>query len=253
MIIDRATKYQKLNVNSLDDSYESSKHEKLHPETIIAKIDTSKKIALFDMDGTLTEGKFIERLSDYVGRKGEIGSFLDEAKLDEDFKSREIAKKLIDIPKKVFENIALSMPLKKGAQEFITELKKRNFCVGILSDSYSIVAEILHRRVDADFSIAHFLEFKNEICTGKLNVSPIMIHPNGCKRHKYCKKNILNHLKDLKVLDMTKIYFAGDGLNDICLLEAVANSVAAFPKSRSVERASSRVVYNLAEILNDWR
>lgn len=253
VIIDRASKYQKLDINQLNDSYEGSKYGKLHLETVVSKIDTTKKIALLDMDGTLTDGRFIERLAHYVGRKQEIGSFLNSEGLDEEIKTREVAIQLMNIPKNIFEKIAFTIPLHKGAQEFIVELKKRNFCVGIISDSYSIVTEIIRKRLFADFSISHFLDFKSGVCTGEVSISPIMVHKEGCKIHKYCKKNILNHLKDFNVLDMTKIYFAGDSQNDICLLEALANSVAAFPKSRNVERASSGIVYNLAEILNRWQ
>lgn len=252
VIIDRAAKYKKLDINQLNDSYESSKFEKLHLETVVSKIDTTKKIALLDMDGTLIDGRFIERLAHYTGRKHEIKSFMESDSLDEEIRTREIAKQLTNISKNIFEKIAFTIPLQKGAQEFIVELKKRNFCVGIISDSYLVATEIIRKRLFADFSISHFLDFKNGLCTGEVRISPIMIHKGGCKTHKYCKRNILNHLKDFNVLDMTKIYFAGDNQNDICLLEAIANSVAAFPKNRNVERASSGVVYNLEEILNRW-
>lgn len=253
VIIDRASKYQKLDINLLNDSYETSKFVKLHLETVVSKIDTSKKIALLDMDGTLTDGRFIERLAHYVGRKQEIKLLMDSEILDEEIRTREIARQLSNIPKNVFEKIAFALPLHTGAQEFIVELKKRNFCVGIISDSYSIVTEVIRKRLFADFSISHFLDFKNGNCVGEVSISPIMIHKEGCKVHKYCKKNILNHLKDFNVLDTTKIYFAGDSQNDICLLESIANSVAAFPKNRNVERASSGVVYNLVEILDRWQ
>ena len=48
------------------------------------------------------------------------------------------------------------------------------------------------------------------------------------------------------------IHFAGDGLNDICLLENLANTFAVKPKDPKVELAATGVVYELTDILNRW-
>lgn len=251
-ILDRASKYKKLDILHLKDSYEVQRVNQLQMEPILKRIDSEKKLALFDMDGTLVEGRYIERLARYVNKEAQLKLLIDNKKMDAVYRTKMIAKILSGIPKTVFEKIASIIPLSKNAQSLVVELKKRGFTVGIITDSYFVASEIIRKRVFADFSIAHLLEFKKGVFTGELEISPLMLS-NKCKKHEYCKVNFLDHIERFFDFDKSKIYFAGDGLNDICLLENISNSVAFKPKHISVTNASTTTTEELLEILHRWK
>jgi glucosyl-3-phosphoglycerate synthase len=251
VILERASRYKKLDLNQLKDSYEIQRVNQLQMEPIIAKIDPIKKLALLDMDGTLIEGRYIERLARYVSRDSQLVRLLDNKLLDPIYRTKLIAKVLTGIPKTVFEKIAHIVPLAKGAQNLVVELKKRGFVVGIITDSYFVASEIIRKRVFADFSIAHLLEFKKGTFTGELEISPLFIS-DKCKKHDFCKLNVLSHIDHFYDMDHSLIHFAGDGPNDVCLLENLANTYAVRPKDPRVENAATGVVMDLNEILNRW-
>ena len=119
VILERASRYKKLDLNQLKDSYEIQRVNQLQMEPIIGKIDPQKKLALFDMDGTLIEGRYIERLARYVSRESQLERLLDNKKLDPIYRTKMIAKVLTGLPKTVFEKIAQIMPLSKNAQNLI--------------------------------------------------------------------------------------------------------------------------------------
>jgi len=251
VILERASRYKKLDLNQLKDSYEIQRVDQLQMESIIAKIDPKRKLALFDMDGTLIEGRYIERLAKFISRENQLERLLDNKKLDPIYRTKMIAKVLTGLPKTVFEKIANIIPLSKNAQSLIVELKKRGYIVGIVTDSYFIAAEIIRKRVFADFSIAHLLEFKKGIFTGELEISPLFI-ADKCTKHDICKLNVLGHIERFYDMDHSLIHFAGDGLNDICLLEKLSNTFAVKPKDPKVETAANSVAYELTDILNKW-
>lgn len=252
VILERAYRYKKLDIMHLKDSYETQRVNQLQMEPILNRINPQKKIALFDMDGTLIEGRYIERLAKYVNRDDQLKRLLDNKKLDPIYRTKMIAKILSGIPKTVFEKIAGLVPLAKNAQSLIVELKKRGFTVGIITDSYFVASEIIRKRVFADFSIAHLLDFKKGVFTGDLEISPLMIS-DRCKKHDYCKLNLLGHLEKFYDINKSNIHFAGDGLNDICLLENLSNSFAVNPKDTLVTQAATGVAYDLIDVLQRWR
>ncbi len=251
VILERASRYKRFDLNQLKDSYEIQRVNQFQMEPILGKIDPKRKLALFDMDGTLIEGRYIERLARYVSRGGQLERLLDNKNLDPIYRTKMIAKVLTGLPKTVFEKIAHIMPLSKSAQNLIVELKKRGYIVGIVTDSYFVASEIIRKRVFADFSIAHFLEFKKGLFTGELEISPLFIS-DRCHKHDFCKLNVLGHIDRFYGMDHSLIHFAGDGLNDVCLLENLSNTFAVNPKDPKVESAATGVAYELNEILSRW-
>lgn len=252
VILDKAARYKKLDIMHLKDTYEIQRINQLQIEPILSKINPEKKLALFDMDGTLIEGRFIERLAHYVNRGDQLKRLLDNKKLDPIYRTKMIAKVLTGLPKSVFEKIASIIPLAKNAQQLVVELKKRGYTVGIVTDSYFVASEIIRKRVFADFSIAHLLEFKKGSFTGELEISPLMIS-DQCSEHDYCKVNLLGHINRFFDIEPSRLHFAGDGLNDICLLKALTNSIAVRPKHPTVSQSSGGVVQDLSEILTRWK
>jgi phosphoserine phosphatase len=103
--------------------------------------------------------------------------------------------------------------------------------------------------VFADFAFAHFMRFKNEKASGRVNLCPAMIHPHGCTKHDHCKVNVLHHLIDRFELSAGQVLAVGDGDNDICLLQAAGQSVAFRGKTKAVRLAGKFRANSMSEVL----
>jgi phosphoserine phosphatase len=122
--------------------------------------------------------------------------------------------------------------------------------VGIVSDSYFIAAEVVRRRVFADFSVAHLMEFCGGRATGRIAFAPAMAHERGCPRHTHCKANVLYHMTAETGIEPAQVVAVGDGENDVCLLRAAGRSVAFCPATQRVRAAACYVVEGgLQEVL----
>ena len=65
--------------------------------------------------------------------------------------------------------------------------------------------------------------------------------------------NLLAHLLKFQRSIPENIRFAGDGLNDICLLKRVPNSFAINPKEDRVSKSATHSTDSLAKVLDVWR
>ena len=83
-----------------------------------------------------------------------------------------------------------------------------------------MAAEIVRRRVFADFTVAHVMRFRQGRATGDIMLSPAMLHDQGCTVHRYCKLNVMLNLCEKGNLDPQRVLAVGDGENDVCMLAA---------------------------------
>ncbi len=176
------------------------------------------RLAVFDMDGTLLRGRFIIELARHCGLLGELVQWLDNYSVGTEERSTAIVKIFNGVPKATFEDVARNMELMPSAAETVIQLRKLGFTVGIVTDSYWTAAEIVRRRVFADFSVANQVRFRNGRASGEFSVSPLLRHPRGCKLHTLCKQNVVLHLKERFAIDENQVLAVGDGLNDTCML-----------------------------------
>ena len=143
------------------------------------------------------------------------------------------------------------MPLMEGAIETVGALRKAGILVGIVTDSFYVAAEIVRRRVFADFCVANIIHFQKGAATGEVTLSPVMLDPDGCRLHPFCKSNVMRHLARPHGLVPEDTLAVGDGLNDICMLSEAGVSVAFRPKSRLVEEAAKCTFHrSLLDILD---
>lgn len=249
-ILQKAAHYNKLNLSMIQNSYELDRKSNFAIETILDKISSEKKIALIDMDGTLVEGSFITSLAEYCNLNHKLTGLIGNHTLEPAERTKLIAKVLEGIPKAAFEKIAQNLTLKPHAQEFIIELKKEGYQVGIITDSYYLAAEIVRKRVFADFSVAHFLDFENELATGEITISPLMMSPHGCSNHTVCKSNFILHLKSYLSSSLPLTLSIGNGENDTCLFKATHESFAIYPQSNKVVKAARYQISTLTDVLD---
>jgi phosphoserine phosphatase len=194
------------------------------------------------MDGVLLKGRFIVSLAQRANKTAELAEYLDNYDLDPEERTQKIAALFAGIRREVFEQVARDMPLTRGASETIVGLRKAGFRVGLVTDSFLVAADIVRRRVFADFCFAHLMKFQHGKATGQVRLSPAMIHPHGCLRHPHCKANVMRHLMEKMEITAEQVLAVGDGMNDVCMLEEAGTSVAFHPTSPFVGGAAGYVV-----------
>ncbi|WP_269532870.1 HAD-IB family phosphatase [Chitinimonas sp. BJYL2] len=206
-------------------------------EVIAHAIEPGGKLALFDMDGTLLEGRFIEHLAAAAGLDKVLAELLDHHELDAATRTASIARALQGVPKDLFVKVAKSIPLQAGAVEAVVALRRQGYRVGLVTDSYFIAADIVRKRVFADFAVAHVLSFSNGEATGEIRINDLFRHEQGCMAHPICKRNVLVHLEDFSGMPFRHSLMVGDGDNDICLIRSVHQGFAYRPRSPLVRMA----------------
>lgn len=249
-LLDRATRCGRHRTSYVAEIKDAERLTRAHPSEVLNRLPQPERVALFDMDGVLLNGRFIRELAEATGKVSELAEWLDNQLVGAAERTRRIAKIFAGVPGELFENIARNMPLITGAVEAVVGLRKQGYRVGIITDSFQIVAETVRRRVFADFTLSNLMRFSRGKASGNITICPAMVHPDGCKEHVVCKFNALRHIMDRTGIAPHQVLAVGDGDNDICLLKAVGTSIAFEPKTPAVRAAARHVVENnLAHVL----
>ena len=250
-IVERAAAWGRLEIGFVKDATERRRRQQAtNVGSVLSVAALAGKLALFDMDGTLTDGRFVVELARRTRRSGRLAALLDTADLDPVARTRQIAGLFKGVPKHTFEAVAHAMPLSAGAVETVVGLRKRGYVVGVVTDSYHVAAAILRRRVFADFCVAHVMQFHDDVATGRVTLAPAMRRKAGCPEHSYCKLNVLRMFAERLGIGPAAVLAVGDSLNDVCMLREAGASVAFQPKSPAVADAARQVATNsLEEVL----
>lgn len=262
VLLHRAERHNRLHGQQIREVEEVERHAQAEL-AIVAQARKSaaqqRRLALFDMDGTLLQGRFIVELAKRHNRLEELRPYLDNPTMPDAERTERIAEAMRGLPVQAFTEVAGSMPLSRGAVETVVGLRKLGYCVGIVTDSYRVAAEVVRRRVFADFSVANLMRFREGVATGECTPSPLFLagqyapgenrHTRGfCLEHDHCKKNALRHLCGHFQVTAEEVLAVGDGRNDVCMLRAAGLGIAFAPKQAEVAAAAQFVV---PEALNE--
>lgn len=247
VILDRAARRSRLSLEHVREVEEVERRSQAELLTMFQRMGQPTRLALFDMDGTLLRGRFIEILAEQCNKTDELTEYMDNPDIAPGDRTEKIAALFSGVSRTVFEDAARSIPLMPGAVDTVIALRKIGFQVGIVSDSFRVATEIVRRRIFADFSIAHLMKFRRGIATGSVTLSPAMLHANGCSQHSYCKMNVLLNVCDQLGLSPEQVLAIGDGDPDICMLKMAGNSVAFQPKSEAVASSARHVLHQSLE------
>ena len=249
-ILRRAASCGRLRDSFMEEIIEKERHKDAEFEKFLAQTGAIRRVALFDMDGTLLNGRFVRELAHRTGRTDALDQYLDNGTLKADLRTHAIGSLFAGVERGVFEETAQEIPLMDGAVDAVVGLRKAGFSVGIVTDSFQMVADIVRRRVFADFALGNLMRFKRGKATGTVTLAPAMFHSNGCPEHEFCKANVVQHVTERLGIAPENILSVGDGQNDICMLRATGKSVAFQPKTPSTAQAAQQVLNaNLAEVL----
>ncbi|MEO8028174.1 MAG: HAD-IB family phosphatase, partial [Bryobacteraceae bacterium] len=237
-LLHRAEIHDRLSMGHVREVEEIERQANAEFTLVLNRMSGADRLALFDMDGTLLRDRSVLALARRTGRMDRIRKFLDNPNLAPTERTQAIAECFAGVARSEFVEVARTMELSEGAAEAIIELRRQGYRVGIVSDSFRIITEIVRRRVFADFSISNLLRFSGGKATGQISIAPIFQHGQGCVDHEVCKWNVLLHLEEKFDIRASSVVAVGDSANDICLLREAGVGIAFEPKTSAVRLAA---------------
>ena len=133
------------------------------------------KLALFDLDGTLTKEKSIWQ---YIHVKlGKWYGFAD--RYQERFLAGDISyEQFCELDAQVWKGMRVeelmkiveTVPFYPGVDELINHLKKKGLKLGMVSSGLSVLSDWVHRRYGFDYSVSNDLIHENGTLTGKVRI-----------------------------------------------------------------------------------
>lgn len=175
------------------------------------------KLALIELDIILVEGSFLAELARRLGRERALDECVNRRDWGWLTRQQGIAAVFAGVSRQVFISVAKSLPLSPDVIDTVIKLKTQGFTVGVVSDRFQIIVEIIRKRIFADFGIGHELQFDNGLVAGGLSPHPFFLAENGCKQHEYCKRNIIVHLERLRGTAFEEIISIGNASRNQCL------------------------------------
>jgi phosphoserine phosphatase len=200
------------------------------------------KLAAFDMDGTLLDGRLVFALSEKLGVDGKVRTIQSDDKLAAHEKTAMIADLFTGVTRKDVESAVEAISLARNTEQAIAALRGREYKIGIISDSYTAAAGTVASRLGLDFVAANDLVFENDVATGKVHM-PMGWEKINCFCHlSVCKRYHLEKHADMFGIQMIDTIAVGDTRADICMIKRAGFGVAYMPKDDDVMNASENVV-----------
>lgn len=215
----------------------------------LCKLD---KLVVFDMDNTILRGRFIDTCANAFGFTDQLLE-IRSAETDNISRSKQIATFLRG--KSLAHLIAVSdtIPIVEGSHEIVSELKKRGYIVGIISDSYNCITEHLKNKLEMDFSLSNELEFSKSLCTGEVKIPSFFFsNPNSLCKHTFCKTNALSGILNKYHIGKENCIAIGDSLNDLCMIKEAGIGIAFCSDDDLLNRQADVVIStpSFKELLN---
>jgi phosphoserine phosphatase len=176
---------------------------------------------------------------------------LDQSTKDDLTRSQQIAALFKFVHRAKFEEVARRIEIRPGVIEWVNRMRREGFMVGLVSDSYYVAAEVIRRRIFADFALAHVLHFDGAVCAGTLRINPAFEKQPGYPGAPLCKSHVIRRFReDFEQPAVDEVWSLGDNLNDLEMLRQSDQAFLIDPKHPLLARESdARVVESFAELL----
>lgn len=205
------------------------------------------KLAIFDLDGTLTQERSIweyihKQLGKWYGFAEEYQKLFLTGKISyEDFCERD-AQVWKGMGVDELSEIVKTVPFHHGADELINYFKHKGLKIAMVSSGLSLLSQWVHERYGFDYSVSNDLIHENGILTGKVRIQVY-----------YDRKAewVRRILKQFRVKP-GEVIAIGDSKGDIDMFQMVGFSISFNSSSRDLDQIASVCVksQNLSDIIS---
>jgi glucosyl-3-phosphoglycerate synthase len=233
VIFDRAKKANRLTVEQILSVYELDQQNQSDIDFAINKIRRHDRVVLLPLEGIVATENYEHALAKATGRGDRLNAAVELADGEPIATANAIAQAFRFVHKSEFDAAAHALPLREGVIEMVNQLRRRGYAVGVVSERFFGLAEIIRRRVFADFSIAHGLQFEGDVCQGSVRINRAFAHDAGCNLHAHCLSNIVRYLRQgERDVPLQHIVAFGHDASHGCLLEEAdfAYTLAPMPR-----------------------
>lgn len=207
------------------------------------------KLAMFDMDGTLIDGRSIFVFSEKKGFKDKLLRSLQSDKEPYE-KSIEIAQFLHGTSSIELLEIFRKIPLHNNVEKVAQELREKNVKTAVVTDSYQFIADDLKKRLHFDYAFANNLIIEQGIVTGKININNSNL--KRCETgviYSICKGLVLDQLYTMLNITPAEVIAVGDGVVDIGMIKKAGLGIA-YNASEQVQKNADIITNDLAVVLD---
>ncbi|WP_242120340.1 phosphoserine phosphatase SerB [Aestuariivivens sediminicola] len=195
----------------------------------------NRRLVCFDMDSTLIQTEVIDELAELAGVGEEVKAITEaamqgEIDFNESFKRR--MKLLKGLSEEVLHNVAVNLPITKGARRLIDTLKSYGFKTAILSGGFTYFGHYLQKEFGIDYVYANELEIKDGVLTGNYKGAIV----NGEKKAEFLKE-----IAKKEGIDISQTIAVGDGANDLPMLNLAGLGIAFHAKPKVKNNAQSSI------------
>lgn len=224
-IISKAQPRPEFDLPEEDMSSIESIQREMH-KTLKENLAQYHKLVVFDMDNTIFEGGFIDKCAAAFGFTPQLEELRFTEK-DPIILTKRIGLLLKGKTMDELLNIVSSMKMVKDIHSVVQTLKEKEYMVGIISQSYLLVANYAKQNIDADFAYANQLDFYEGKATGEVNLpSYFFALPESFCGHSYCKTNALQYACDKYNVLLKNCIVVGADIDDRCIMTHAGKGVA---------------------------
>ena len=200
------------------------------------------KMTVLDMDNTILKGRFIDEAAKRFG----FYPALEDLRANEEdpiILTKRIGLMLKDKTIDHLLNVVDEMEIIEDTKKVIKELKRKNYIVGIISNSYSLITNYIKQKIGADFSLSYVLEFLEGKTTGEVNLPSYFFgSPESICGHSFCKTNALQYACEKYNVLLKNCIVVGDSMDDRCMVGHAGKGVAFCTDDELLEKVATKTI-----------
>lgn len=185
-----------------------------------------RKMAIFDMDDTLLRGRFIDACARKFGFMARLED-LRQQESDPVILTKRIGLLLKGKTIDELLDVAQALELVPDVKTTVEELKNRGYIIGIISNSYTLITNLIARRIGADFSYANQLDIFEGKATGEVSIPSVFFaSADSLCGHACCKTNALQAACEKYNVPLHNCIAVGDSKPDRCMVAHSGKGIA---------------------------